>query len=124
MQKRGVLGNHADLRPQAVLRDMRDVLAVDEYPSALDVVEPQQQAHDRALARAGASDQTYLLARTDMDREIVDHGMLAAVAEGHVLEADLTARHLERQRARAIEHRMRPRKRVDSVLHGADVLEQ
>jgi hypothetical protein len=30
VQQRGVLRDHADLRAQAVLRDLRDVLAVDQ----------------------------------------------------------------------------------------------
>ena len=34
VQQRGVLRDHADLRAQAVLRDVRDVLAVDEDAAA------------------------------------------------------------------------------------------
>ena len=73
MQQRGVLRDHADLRAQAVLRDVGDVLPVDQDAAALDVVEAQQQVHDRALAGARAADQADLLAGPDVQREIVDH---------------------------------------------------
>ena len=80
MQQRRVLRHHADLRAQALLRRVRDVLAVDQDAAALDVVEAQQQVDDRRLARAGAADEADLLARPDVQREVVDHVGLAAVA--------------------------------------------
>ena len=57
VQQRGVLRHHADLRPQAVLRDVGDVLAVDQDAARLQVVEAQQQVDERRLAGAGAADQ-------------------------------------------------------------------
>jgi len=62
VQQRRVLRNHADLRPETRLRDSGDVLAVDQDPPALDVVEAQQQVDNRALAGAGAPDEADLLA--------------------------------------------------------------
>ena len=41
-----------------------------------------------------------------------------------MLEADVAARDDERLGIGRIDHRVRPRQRVDAVLHGADVLEQ
>ncbi len=41
MQQRRILRHHADLRAQAVLRDVRDVLPVDQDAAALEVVEAQ-----------------------------------------------------------------------------------
>jgi hypothetical protein len=66
VQQRGVLRHHADVRAQAVLRDLGDVLAVDQQPARLDVVEAQQQVDERRLARARAADQADLLARLDV----------------------------------------------------------
>ena len=72
MQQRGVLRHHADLRAQAVLRDVGDVLAVDQDAARFQVVEAQQQVDQRRLAGAGAADQPDLLARPDQQREVVD----------------------------------------------------
>ena len=72
VQQRGVLRDHADLRAQAVLRAVRDVLAVDQDAAAFDVVEAQQQVDDRRLARARAADQADLLAGADVQRQVVD----------------------------------------------------
>ena len=47
---------------QAVLRHVRDVLAVDQDAALLEVVEAQQQVDERRLAGAGAADQADLLA--------------------------------------------------------------
>ena len=65
VQQRGVLRHHADLGPQAVLRDVGDVLAVDQDAAGLQVVEAQQQVDERRLAGARAADQADLLARRD-----------------------------------------------------------
>ena len=72
MQQRGVLRDHADLGTQAVLRDVGDVLAVDQDAAAFEVVETQQQVDERRLAGARASDQTDLLARPNGQRQILD----------------------------------------------------
>ena len=111
VQQRGVLRHHRDLRAQALLRDARDVLPVDQDAAALEVEEAQQQVDQRRLAGAGAADQPDLLARLHGQGQAVDDGerarqsvarsCLAAVAEAHVLEADLAARHVERRRAGA-----------------------
>ena len=92
MQQRGVLRHHADLAAQRLLRDLRDVLAVDEDAPALEVVEAQEQVDERRLAGAGAADEADLLARPDGQREVLDDLRLPAVVEAGVLEADLAAR--------------------------------
>ena len=106
MQQRGVLRDHADLLAQAVLRHLRDVLAVDQDAPALDVVEAQQQVDDRRLARARAADQADLLAGPDVQVELLDHVALAAVGEAHLLEADVAARDDERLRVGRVDHRV------------------
>ena len=103
VQQRGVLRDHADLRAQAVLRHVGDVLAVDQDAARLDVVEAQQQVDERGLAGARAADQADLLARADLQRQPVDdtRAVAGAVGEADVLEADLAARHRAAARRRA-----------------------
>ena len=57
---------------QAVLRDVRDVLAVDQDAARLQVVEAQQQVDQRRLAGARAADEADLLARRDVQRQVLD----------------------------------------------------
>ena len=62
VQERGVLRDEADLAAERILRDLRDVLAVDQDAAALDVVEAKQQVDERRLAGARAADEADLLA--------------------------------------------------------------
>src|SRR4029077_14162185 len=87
MKKRRVLSHHSDLGAQTILRGERDVLAVDQHASLRYVIEAQQQIDDGTFPGAGTADQTDLLARTNMQIEIVDHGARrvcgGAIGEGH-----------------------------------------
>ena len=56
VQQAGVLGDQTDLRAQAFLGDVVDVLAVDADVAALRFVKTQQQVHQSGLARAAAAD--------------------------------------------------------------------
>ena len=69
VQQRGVLRHHARSARAGFLRDLRDVLAVDQDAAVLEVEEAQQQVDQRRLAGAGAADQADLLARLDRQRE-------------------------------------------------------
>jgi hypothetical protein len=108
VQQRGVLRDDRDLRAQALLRDARDILPVDQDAAAFQIEEAQQQVDERRLAGAGAADEADLLARLHRQSEAVDHrealhasvrvdARLASVAELHVVERDLAARDGERR---------------------------
>src|SRR5688572_555829 len=94
-----ILRDHADRRTQALLRDPRDVLAIDENAALLEIEEAQQQVDDRRFARARTADQTDALAGLDPELEAFEHRLGPPVAETHVLEPYLAARDLERLRA-------------------------
>ena len=92
--------------------------------AALAVVEAQQQVDDRRLAGAGAADEADLLARADVQVELVDHAALLAVVEADVVEADVA---LDDDRAAwrpAVGDDARQRDRARCRPDGADVLEQ
>ena len=89
MQQRRVLRHDADIGAQRVLRDVGDVGAVDRDDAALAVVEAQQQVDDGRLAGARAADETDLLARTDVQVELVDDAAVLAVVERDIVEADV-----------------------------------
>ena len=52
VEQGGVLAHHTDIGAQAVLRHISDILAIDQDLAALKVVEPQDQVHQRGIARA------------------------------------------------------------------------
>ncbi len=123
VQQRGVLSDHADIRAQAFLADLGDVLPVDEDAAALQVIEAQQQIDQRGLAGARRPDQADLLAWANVDAEPADHAALLAVVEMHVLEAHTALLYLQRLGVLAVEHVARLDDGLHAVLHGADVLE-
>ncbi len=123
VQQRGVLRHHRDLRAQALLRHGGDVLAVDQDAAALEVEEAQQQIDERRLAGTGAADEADLLAGLDGQAQAVDDTNISAVAEAHVLEADLALRHVQLGRVGPIGQGDRPRDRHHAFLDHADVLE-
>ena len=68
-----VLQHEAEQPPQLVEIQLADVDAVDQDPSAADVVEPQQQVDERRLARPGRADDADALARLDDERDVAQH---------------------------------------------------
>ena len=73
MEQRDILRHHRDRLAQALLRDPRDVLAVDGDAALLHVVEPLQQHEQGGLAAAGLADQSDPLARLQAKAELVEH---------------------------------------------------
>ena len=124
-----VLRDHTDLGAQRILRDLCNVLAVDQNAAPLQVVKTQQQVHQRRFARAGAAHQADLFAGAHCEVQPVDHtatalGRAAAIGETGLFEAHLTTRHAECRCVRHVQHGARARQRFHAVLHRADVLEQ
>src|SRR5215813_6891668 len=72
VQERSVLGDHADRRAQAFLPHAGDVLAVDQDPPGLDLVEAQHQVDEGRLAGAGATDQADPLSGLDLQLKMTD----------------------------------------------------
>ena len=66
VEQRDVLRHDGDGLAQALLGDLRDVLAVDQDAARLDVVEALQQGEDRRLAAARCADQADALAGVDV----------------------------------------------------------
>src|SRR5215470_11927280 len=59
VEQHWILSDHADGAPQRVLRHIADVVTVNQNPSLLDIVKPQDQVQERAFARTGESDEPY-----------------------------------------------------------------
>ena len=122
VQKRGVLRHHRDLRAQRILRDAGNVLAVDEDAAALEIEEAQEQVNQRRLASAGSSDEADLLAGPHRKAQVVNQPVLAPIAEAHILEAHLAARHRHGLGMRTVGQAERPGDGQHALLHDADVL--
>src|SRR5712671_16223 len=125
VQERSVLRHHADRGAQALLRHRAYVLPVDADAAPFQSVETEQQVDQRRFARARAAHQAHALAGADREVQAVENprAVASAVVETHVLEADLSARHLELARARPIAARVRYGDRLHTLLHHADALE-
>jgi len=94
----GVLQHHAEQVAQVVARHVVRVDAVDSNATVVDLVEAQEQVHERRLARAGGADDRHGLAGLDVQREVLDERSVRDVAERHVFERDVAARVLQHDR--------------------------
>src|SRR5258708_25455416 len=126
VQQRRVLRHHTDLLAQAILRRHRNILPVDKHPSLRYVVEAQEQSANGALAGTRPSDQANLLARTNMDVQVLDNAagivLRSAVVETDMLETNIAASDAKRHGIGTIDDSGPARKRVDAVLDRADLL--
>ena len=95
MQKGGVLCHHADCAPEALLRDVADVLAVDRDAPSLRIEEAQQKIDERGLAGARAAHDPDLLTGRNSEIEAMDHTTPLAIVEGHIFEADIPRPHVQ-----------------------------
>ena len=90
-EQEALLGHDPELAPQAVGLELAQVVAVDQQPAALRVVEARDQLRQRRLAGAGLADQGDRLAGRDvqvdplerparlrLERELVGGGVAAA----------------------------------------------
>ena len=124
MEQHRVLRNHRDRAAQALLRDPRDVDAVDEDAALLEVEQAQHEVQQRALAAAGVADEADLLARADPQVQAAEHGPAGRVGEADVLERDLAAGHRQRPRAGGVADLVWPHDDADAVIDVAEVLEE
>src|SRR5436309_1157072 len=66
-------------------------MAVEEDAAAVRVVEPREEAGDRALAGACCADERDRLARAQLEIEPIEDRAVALVAEPHVLQLHLAS---------------------------------
>ena len=92
MEQRDVLRHDGDGLAQAFLRDVRDVLSVDQDAAALDVVESLQQREQRRFSAAGPADQADPLAGLRSQVEVLENLAAVGIAEGDILELDALRR--------------------------------
>ncbi len=57
---------------------------------AFQIVEAQQQVHQRRLAGAGTADEADLLARLNIERQVIDDALALAVVEADAFLVDRT----------------------------------
>src|SRR5207245_4087100 len=122
VEQHGILRHHADRRPQRALRDVADILTVDQDPAAGDVIEPEQQARDRRLAGAGRPNDRNRLAGRHLETEAFEDLTLGIVGEAHVLEAQIARRYDQWPRTRGIPDLWIAREHVEHLLDVDDRL--
>ena len=95
-----LLHHDAGLVHQRVALDVSDIVSVDEDPSGRSFVEPEQQRHERGLARACRTDDRDGLSGLYGQIYVLEHRGGGLVFEAYALEADLSldGRHADRSR--------------------------
>ena len=99
-----ILRNERDAAAQAGLGDVAQVDPVDQDRPGVDVVEPQQQVQDRALAGAARAEQAHRLAGMQGQVEAVEHRPVGVIAEADRVEAHAAAERRGQARADAVGH--------------------
>ena len=112
-----VLGHHPYALPQAGLLHRPHILPVDEDGPLLDVVEPEQEAHDGALACTARADQGKRLARVEGEGDVLEYGLLWHVVEGDPPEFDLPLANRQRRGIGQVLHLLLNAQEVEHVLH-------
>ncbi len=85
-----VLKHHCDIFSQHVAFDFSDIDSVDGDGAFVYVVKTVYQVCDRRFACAGGADKCYLLTRLCVKRYVLENDFVGNVAEGHILEFDMT----------------------------------
>ena len=83
----GILEHHAHRAAQVGLLYLLDIDAVIGYLALGDIVKSVDKVGDRGLARARRADKGNLLPRHRIERDVLQNGLLAVVAEADVVEA-------------------------------------
>ena len=132
VEQHGVLRHDADRAAQAVLRDAADVLAVDGDAAGVHIVEAEQQARERALARPRMADHRDRLACGNREIDIEQNLPLRraaigafgdlVVAEIDMLEAHRAAMQGQRGRRRRIGHFAVLFEQREHLFHVGDAL--
>src|SRR5437762_13576674 len=83
--------SHRELPAQILKPEVAEVDAVEQDLPRRRVVEPGQQADQRALACAGRARDSQARARLDVERDVVQDRTILAVGEGDVAKRDSAA---------------------------------
>ncbi|MPL60848.1 hypothetical protein SDC9_06410 [bioreactor metagenome] len=121
VEHRGLLRDHADLPAQGFLRHRAQVVAVDAHRALLGVVKPQQQRDEGRFPRPRGADDADPLARADGQGDVIEPARLPAIGEGDVVEGDLAAHAVQRERAGGVGQLMCRGQGAHAVLDLADI---
>src|ERR1700744_5778211 len=88
IEKRSVLRHDRDRLSEALLRRSRDVVSVDQYAPARQIVESLQQRKKSGLPSSRWPDQANLLTRLDGQSEMVEDSAVLRIRETDLLEGD------------------------------------
>src|SRR3954468_16567303 len=106
MEQRDILRHDGDRGAQALLRNARDILSVEQHTAAFHIMEPLQQRKQTGLPGAGGPDQSDALTRFEMQIEVLEQLVTVAMAERDVLERYARAGLDQRDRLRMLAHLM------------------
>ena len=117
VEQHRVLRHHADRGPQAVLRHLTDILAIDPHAAGGHVVEAEQDARHRRLAGPARPHDRHGVARCHAEIDVVQDRPRLLVVEVDMVEHDLAAAHLQRRGAWLVGDLGRDGEQAEHALH-------
>ncbi len=116
VEQQRVLRHDAHAPAQAADPHLPEVLAVDQHPSAVGIVEAQQQPRQRGLAGAAAADHGQRAAGRDAQIDVPEDLPAGFIAEGHVVEHHLPRARGQRRQPRLVARlRRQPQQAADPL---------
>ena len=114
-------GNHADLAPQAVLRDISQIIPVNSDTAFVRIVKAHQQSRERGFASSGCADEPDMFVRPDVEIDIRKRALSLLVLERNIFESDLTGNLGQLDGSRVVHHAVRHGQGPHPVFGFADV---
>src|SRR3546814_13050836 len=93
-----ILGHNANLLSERCLRNLRNILAIDQNAPGLHIIEAEEQARDGRLACARRPHDGKRLPRRNVDVETVKDFPICSVTDMHIFEANQLGREAWRDR--------------------------
>ena len=122
VEQGNVLRDNTDGLAQALLCDPSDILAVDQDPAVLRVVETLQQCEQSRFTAARRTNEADAFARHEADAEILENLLAVAVAEVDALEPDAGAAPYQRFGLGMIAQLVRDQQRSQCLREAGNVL--
>jgi hypothetical protein len=85
------LRNDGDCRPEAILNNTSNILAIDEDTAALYIIKALEQSEQSRFAATGFTDQSDTLIRFDSKAECLENAASTKITERDIVEFDRRA---------------------------------
>jgi hypothetical protein len=122
MKQRKILRHNGDRGPQALLRDPRNILPVDQDSTVPHVIEPLDQGEEAGFASAGWAHKTDALTPFEPQTELFEYNVPIRIGKRNIVQVDDRTPPNERCRLGSVSQFMRGKERRQRFRESRNVL--